>query len=259
MELLYTVLLLLPLPILLNRWRGTGTIFKIFKFELIGNIIYAIYLALVVGFSTAINHIMLPFTTIVLNGTNAVHTFTNTQCFSSIVFGVLGAGLYIAGESFAWGKWVGWLTDYDNQATKDYNNDDGRSFPYIHFIAQAIVKQEVNYTRYCQVALAIRGFVWWTPLLVLLGSIGLISWYLVIFSSLMLSIMFPISCYIGNMIHTEYRSKYLNMSRGWENQELVYGFFHYIFIIITILVYHLHLIHNSLLGYTMYLYTLPHM
>ena len=44
----------------------------------------------------------------------------------------------------------------------------------------------------------------------------------------MLSTGFPIAAYLGKNINFEYRSKYFNTSRGWENQELVYGFFHWI-------------------------------
>ena len=222
---------------LLNRWRGTGVIFSIFNFKLIGNIIYAIYIALLIGLLTCAYDILLPFTTLILQGTENTYVFTNSQLFSSLSFAFIGSGLYIAGESFAWGKWVGWLTDYDRQAVKDYDNDDGRNFPYIHFMAQYIVKQEVNYTRYCEVALMIRGFIWWTPLLILLGLIGLLSWYMAVVNSLILSVGFPIACYIGNMLKIELRSKYLNLSRGWENQEVVYGFIQFVCITLTILIY----------------------
>ena len=232
---LFKIFLLLPLPILLNRWRGTGTIFNIFGFRLIGNIIYAIYIALLIGFATAISSILLPFSTIVLNGTDNIYVFNNSQILSSILYGLLGGILYIAGESFAWGKWVGWLTDYDGVGKPDYNNDDGRSFPYIHYIAQAIVRQENDYTTYCEIALAIRGLFWWLPLLVLLGTIDLISWYQVAFSSIFLAVGFPVACYLGTLLKVEYKSKYLNLSQGWENQEVFYGLFHWIGIALVII------------------------
>ena len=212
-EALYILILMLPLPVLLNRWRGTGAIATIGKFRLIGNIIYALYIAGIVGCAYAL-------------------TFGG---WISVSYGLLAGLLYIAGESFAWGKWVGHLTDYDGVGKPDYDNDDGRSFPYIHYIAQAIVKQEVNYTRYCEVALTIRGFFWWFPLMTLLILIGLANVWIAIVGLVVLSVGFPIAAYIGNMIKIEYRSKYLNMSRGWENQELVYGFFHWIVISSTLL------------------------
>ena len=85
-------------------------------------------------------------------------------------------------------RWVGYLTHYEGEGKPNYNNDDGRSFPYIHYIAQSIVKQEKDYKTYCEVALTIRGFIWWTPLLILLGSINLLSWYQVAISSTLLAV-----------------------------------------------------------------------
>ncbi len=213
LETIFILILLLPLPVLLNRWRGTGAIVTIGKFRLIGNIIYALYIAGIVGCAYAL-------------------TFGG---WISVGYGLLGGILYIFGESFAWGKWVGWLTNYDGVGKPDYNNDDGRSFPYIHYIAQSIVKQENDYTRYCEVALAIRGLFWWLPLLVLLGTIDLISWYQVAFSSIFLAVGFPVACYLGTLLKVEYKSKYLNLSQGWENQEVFYGLFHWIGIALVIM------------------------
>ena len=213
LETIFILILLLPLPVLLNRWRGTGAIITIGKFRLIGNIIYALYIAGIVGCAYAL-------------------TFGG---WISTVYGLLGGILYIAGESFAWGKWVGWLTNYNGVGKPDYNNDDGRSFPYIHYIAQAVVKQENDYTTYCEIALAIRGLFWWLPLLVLLGIIDLISWYQVAFSSIFLAVGFPVACYLGTLLKVEYKSKYLNLSQGWENQEVFYGLFHWIGIALVIL------------------------
>ncbi len=214
LETIFILILLLPLPILLNRWRGTGAIVTIGKFRLIGNIIYALYIASIVGCAYAL-------------------TFGG---WISVGYGLLGGILYILGESFAWGKWVGWLTNYDGVGKPDYDNDDGRSFPYIHYIAQAIVKQENDYTTYCEIALAIRGLFWWLPLLVLLGTIDLISWYQVAFSSIFLAVGFPVACYLGTLLKVEYKSKYLNMSRGWENQEVFYGLFHWIAINLALMI-----------------------
>ena len=212
---LFSIFLLLPIPVLLNRWRGTGAIFNIFGFRLIGNIIYAIYIAVIVGCAYAI-------------------TFGG---WLSVGYGLLGGILYIIGESFAWGKWVGWLTNYNDVGKPDYNNDDGRSFPYIHYIAQSIIKQEENYKRYCQVALAIRGFIWWTPLLILLGCINLLDWSQVIISSLVLSIAFPLGCELSKYWDFEYKSKFLSISGNWEKQEVIYGLFQFVCITLSILIY----------------------
>ena len=85
------------LEMLFNRWRGTGVIF----WKINGNTIYAVYWALLVGF------------------------FSGTW-----YWGLLFGGLYILGESFAWGKWVGYVSMRDRETyvpdkTRDYNNDDG--------------------------------------------------------------------------------------------------------------------------------------
>lgn len=213
LENLLILILLLPLPVLLNRWRGTGAIITIGNFKLIGNIIYALYIAGIVGCTYVLT----------VGG------------WISAGYGIIAGILYIIGESFAWGKWVGHLTHYEGEGKHDYTNDDGRSFPYIHYITQFIVKQEVNYTRYCEVALAIRGLFWWLPLMVMLWLIGLVQVYALIVGLIVLAIGFPIAAYIGNMIHIEFKSRYLNMSRGWENQELVYGLFHWMVLTLVLL------------------------
>ena len=94
MAALYILILLLPLPVLLNRWRGTGDIFKIFGFAATGNILYAVYIALVIGL------------------------------LSTWYYGLIAGALYILGESMGWGKWVGYLTA-DNQI-ENYNDKDGQ-------------------------------------------------------------------------------------------------------------------------------------
>lgn len=194
----------------LNRWRGTGTIFSISKFRVIGNIIYALYLGLMVGFlSYFLNITIFEFSCVV----------------SSLIIWFSTIALYIFGESFAWGKWIGHITDYDKLHKPDYDNDDGRSFPYIHYIANAIVNQEKNYTRYCEVALFLRGLVWWSPLYVMFYLLGFISGLETVIISILLGLGFPIAGYIGNRIKIEYKSRFLNLSRGWENQEVVYGVF----------------------------------
>ncbi len=181
------LLILLPLPILLNRWRGTGTIFNIFGFRLIGNVIYAFYIALLIGFATALNHSLLPFSTIVLNGTNTVYVFENSQFFSSSIFALLGAILYIAGESYSFGKWVGYLVS--NNGAIELDNKAGTKFPFIHQTANFFISQEKNYKRYCQLALSIRGLYWWTPIMIVLAYADLINWYMAFINSIHLTLI----------------------------------------------------------------------
>lgn len=186
------------MEILLNRWRGTGRIIGF----LTGNIIYALYISLLVGF------------------------------MSTWYYGIIGALLYILGESMGWGKWVGYLTS--DTSKPNYDELEGYNFPYIHKTASLVVNEREDYKSYCEVALAIRGFYWWTPLLIFLGFIDLLSWYQVTLNSIILAVGFPIACYIGKEWNFEYKSKYLNMSKGWENQEVVYGFFQFMCLTLSI-------------------------
>lgn len=63
------------LELIFNRWRGTGIIF----WKINGNIIYAVYWAILIGI------------------------------FGTWYWGLLFAGLYVLGESFSWGKWVSYI------------------------------------------------------------------------------------------------------------------------------------------------------
>ena len=191
------------MEILLNRWRGTGVIFWKIK----GVQIYALYLGLLIGF------------------------------LSTYYYGLLTSLLFIIGESFAWGKWVGSLCHPENITDEVKNSKCGKSFPYIHYMANYIQNQDKDYKLYCQIALAIRGFIWWSPIMILIGYIGLLDWYAVLLNTIILSIGFPIACIIGKNIDISYNSKYLNLSKGWENQEVVYGIIQFVCITLTILIY----------------------
>lgn len=186
---------------ILNRWRGTGTIFSTLPF-LKGTHIYAIYLAAIIGL------------------------------FSTWYYGFIAGLLFIIGESFGWGKWVGYLTS--NTQKEDYNDLEGRGFPFIHNTAEAIVKEQVNYRRYCEVALVIRGFWWWAPLYLFLAGISLTSYSNAIISIFVLSIMFPIACYLGKLPRININNKWLQLTNSWEWQELIYGAIHGMVFWITI-------------------------
>lgn len=223
------------MEILLNRWRGTGNIYK----GITGTMLYAAYFGLLVGtlcYMSDVRFMVIQELVSIIT----VYLFDMRIVFSvfthSVVGGIASIGLFLFGESFAFGKWVGYLVDYENEHAPEYDNKVGKSFPYIHYIANMIVKEKEDYKRYCQVALVIRGFIWWTPLLILLGSIDLITWYQVAISSLALSFGFPIACWIGRNWKLEYKSKYLLLKRGWENQEIVYGFFQFLFITLMIFI-----------------------
>lgn len=186
---------------LLNRLRGTGDVF----WNITGLQLYALYI------------------------------FVGIAMLSTWYYGFVAAGLFIAGESFSCGKWVGYLVDYEDKHTPEYDSKVGKSFPYIHYIADAIVKEKEDYKKYCQVALAIRGFFWFAPLLVFLGYIGIMNWLVIPVSLIMLSVGFPFACEIGR--DWDYNKKFgvLEFKRGWENQEIVYGFVHFVAITLPLL------------------------
>lgn len=192
------------IEILLNRWRGTGDIFTIGKFRVTGVMIYALYLALLVWF------------------------------LSTWYYGILAAILFVVGESFAWGKWIGYLVSEDCE--KEYSNTNGQNFPYIHQIANSIVKEKVNYKLYCQVALSIRGIVWWAPILVLFGFIGLMSWSMVVISSVILGIGFPIACELSKYWKFRYVSKWIVIESNWEKQEVIYGLVQFVAVSLPLVV-----------------------
>lgn len=187
------------LEMLFNRWRGTGIIF----WKINGNIIYAIYWAILVG------------------------------CFSTWYLGLVFAGLYILGESFSWGKWVGYITMHDRETyiireNGDYINDDGTRFPFIHYISNFFINQRKDYLNYCRLALFVRGLFWWILPLSFLYFIDLIVLWQYLFGLVVVSFGFPIAAEISRYILIEYKSKYLHLSKGWENQEALYGLFHFI-------------------------------
>lgn len=189
------------MEIILNRWRGTGLIF----YKITGVQIYAFYLGLLIGFMT------------------------------QYYYGILAVVLFLIGESFAWGKWVGYLVSENGE--KEYSNTNGQKFPYIHQIANYFFKEKENYLNYCRFALTLRGFVWWTPILTLLYCIDLISWYMLIINSMVLSFGFPIACELSKYWKFEYKLKYLTIQTNWEKQEIIYGFFQFLCITFSIFLY----------------------
>lgn len=177
----------------LNRLRGTGDVLRVGNFRVTGIMLYALYLMIVVSLVT--------------------------EWYYGLAFVVL----FVAGESYAWGKWIGYLVDYEDEHSPEYNSKVGKSFPYIHYIANAIVSERVNYKKYCQVALALRGFVWFAPMYAVLWYAELINLIEVAVISIVLAVGFPVAAYAGR--NWDYNAKFgvLEFKRGWENQEIVYG------------------------------------
>ena len=212
------------MEIILNRWRGTGNIFSISIFNINGTMIYALYLGLLFGLIT--------------------------QWYIGIVVMIC----FFIGESFTWGKWVGSLCYPEKiKIEKAYENKKGYTFPYIHYIANFFIKEKVNYFKYCNLALSIRGLFW--ALIVyssLFNGQGIINFFIIninyifnlnidlliikshinifeyIFICLTYAIGFPIACYLSRKKSFSYKSKFISIVGKWESQEIYYGFIHFV-------------------------------
>ena len=203
----------------LNRLRGTGVIkyfgtLKVFNKEIeikfVGNHLYGLYLALVFG----------------LLATN-------------VWTGLAVLVAYLIGESKGWGEWVGALTRWETKDEKwlqqQYTDNEGVGFPYIHQIANAITKEQIEgtfekrlkqYHKYATLALTLRGMFWWGLVYLTVAIFGYISYLEAVLITVFLGVCFPIACYLGKKLkYNAVWFKIVHFSPGWENQEVVYGLF----------------------------------
>ena len=185
---------------ILNRWRGTGDIFNIYKLRVTGTMIYAIYLALLFGLVT------------------------------EWYIGILVLIGFLIGESFGWGKWVGALCypEAKTDLQKEYEDKEGYNFPFIHYLANFIIKEKENFFKYCNLALGIRGMIWALCLYLALVLFNYISYLEYIIISIMYGIGFPLSCYLSRKKSFNYKSKFISIVGKWETQEIYYGAIHMI-------------------------------
>jgi len=183
------------MEVILNRLRGTGKIFSIFNYGINGNILYALYIVLVIW------------------------------CAFTWYYGLIAAILYIIGESFAWGKWVGYLIQ-DN-GNKDYYNKDGRSFPFIHYVGNYLIDQTKDYRNYCRLCLAIRGIVWWLPLYAFIGFLSS-STTIGIILGVVIGLLFPVAVEMSKIVSFKFSIWKIKCLGNWERQEIIYGLFQFI-------------------------------
>ena len=211
---------------ILNRLRGTGVIkhfgtirvdeIKLWKFtipkievevKLVWNHVYGLYLALIIGL-LAMN----------------------------VLAGLAVLVAYLVGESKGWGEWVGALTRWETKdeewLQRQYKDNEGAGFPYIHQIANAIAKEQTEgtlkerlkqYYRYATVALALRGMFWWGLVCGTASMFGVVSVLEAVVITVALGIGFPIACWLRKKMDFTKKFGVVHLSRGWENQELVYG------------------------------------
>ena len=217
----------------LNRLRGTGVI-KHFgtlnivnrniEIKFVGNHLYGLCIALVLGFATM-----------------------------NYWLGLCVLIAYLLGESKGWGEWVGSLTRVEPWTEKhlaeDYKDAEGKTFPYIHQISNFIIPEKIGgtfetrakqYKHYATLALALRGFYWWSLVYFTLAVFQVINYQEALIISVLLGSAFPIAAEIGKRITftKEYDLKFikLSFSQGWENQEVIYGLFQGIALWYTIIV-----------------------
>lgn len=231
MEYIVGILIVL-LCLISNRLRGTGAIKhfgtlnvgdKKVDIKLNGNILYGLVVS-------------------------AIFTMVG-----SIWMGLAIFVAYLIGEAKGWGEWVGSLSRVEPWTEKhlvdDYADAEGKTFPFIHQIANSICKEQIDgtfeqkckqYKKYATLALALRGFYWWFPVYLVMAAFGVISWYVAVIAGVVLGLMFPLACEIGKRWKFErvYDLKVikLSFSPGWENQEVVYGIFQGMVIAIIIVV-----------------------
>ena len=187
------------MEIFLNRWRGTGGIFSIFSITVTGNMIYALYIGLLFGFIT------------------------------TWYIGFMSILLFIFGESFGWGKWIGALIS-PNEINKEmaYKDDEGKRFPYIHYVVEIFVKERDNFLLYCNLALFLRGMIWALFLYLALAVFEYISIVEYIIISIVWGFGFPFGCWLSTKRELNYRNRFISIFGKWETQEIYFGFIHFI-------------------------------
>lgn len=207
---------------ILNRFRGTGVIkhfgtLKMFNKEIeikfVGNHLYGLWIALVLGVATM-----------------------------NAWLGLAVLAAYLVGEAKGWGEWVGSLTrhePWDEQMLQHcYKDNEGKTFPFIYYISNFFIKEKIDgtfkeqceqYRKHATLALMLRGMYWWLPVYLVLAVFGVIGWDIAVMAGIGLGIAFPIAAEIGRRITftKTYDLKFikLSFSQGWENQEIIYGLF----------------------------------
>ena len=207
---------------ILNRLRGTGVIkhfgtLKIFNKEIeikfVGNHLYGLWIALVLGIATM-----------------------------NAWLGLAVLVAYLIGEAKGWGEWVGSLTTHEvwteEMLQRNYKEDEGKTFPFIYQISNFFIKEKIDgtfeeqckqYRKHATLALMLRGIYWWLPVYLVLAAFGVIDWCVAVVCAVGLGMAFPIAAELGRRwkFTREYDLKFikLSFSQGWENQEIVYGAF----------------------------------
>ena len=125
-----------------------------------------------------------------------------------------------------------WETKDEEWLQRQYDDEEGVGFPYIHQIANAIVNERIEvtleeklkqYHRYAVLALTLRGMFWWGLVYGVMAAFGVIGGMTALVATLLLGIGFPLACELSKRWKYEKKIGVLSFSRGWENQEVIYG------------------------------------
>jgi hypothetical protein len=153
---------------------------------------------------------------------------------------------YVVGESIGWGLGVGTLTGLREKGfalhgEREYGWYTGTQ----RLVEYLIPPTQDNWLWHCRLALFIRGLWWWVPVLAPLWFVGFGASTLLC-GAILLAVGFPVACEIGyysTMVFNfgyNYKTektelfykgklvkssgvKFINMSGGWEHQEVWYG------------------------------------
>lgn len=169
-----------------------------------------------------------------------------------LVSGIWYVGLaifvaYLIGEAKGWGEWIGTLTRIEPKDEKFiagvYKDDEGKTFPFIHQISNFFIKEQIDntleekikqYTKYATLALVLRGIWWFLFITIISIAFDLVSWKIGIIGLVLVGINFPIACWLGKHIKFTKTFGFLHFSRGWENQEFIFGCIQFVCIILPI-------------------------
>ena len=155
----------------------------------------------------------------------------------SITASIIVTIVFILGESFGWGKWLGSIAYSESINIEDMHKDTEGHNNGIHWIANRIAPELDDYQKYCKVALAIRGLYWWLPVYLVFSYYEQMLLHIAIIGSIVIGILFPTSVIIAR----EYEYKIPSVKTGmfsvdgvWEKSEVVYGLFSGIILVVLI-------------------------
>lgn len=136
--------------------------------------------------------------------------------------------LYMLGENWGWGKWVGGIVTYHHAGEKaaawaiENNSDDTL---WIHSVVSRMLNPAADPLNYCLAALFLRGLYWWLPLFSFFAYVDPGRWTAYVFAMIAMAAAFPVSVYYSNRFDFEFmiEDAMTPTERYWANGEFLYG------------------------------------